>query len=451
MKTWVNILAFSALALLSCKDDDVAIFDKTSEVRASEAIANLKQELVAPANGWLIKYRPESETGSFYVLMDFNEDNTVNIKTDFGNSNVTYFEETVTYRIDNSLGLELIIESYSFFSYLFEQGMATYLAEYEFNFVNKTPDDALVFTSKTDADVPTILLFQPATEQDANILATEVATNLTTIAADLNKASSTLKLSYDNRDVVLYMTLDNLRRQVSIHAASRKTNPLASQNVNFTSPYVLKGDSIVFDNTFTATLFGNNISFNGIRFGNLSEVTIDACADPIDAHAYSGVTSNGEAVRMETSLSDAGGKNFTQSDFYNAALGNIFNNGQSAGGQIAQDVPGAQLMQLYYNYNAGGGARLYGIGFYIVNPNGTVTFALKQFTPTLVDNKLSFDFEADFSYFGAPATNPNEDNMNVYLEHLTEGDNTYVFKLADGLYEFHNPCTGWSFIFQDGN
>ena len=80
--------------------------------------------------------------------MDFNEDNTVHIRSDLGSNDGQFFEQTVTYRIDSSLGLELIIETYSFFSFLFEQADATFLAEYEFNFVNKTPDEALVLIAK---------------------------------------------------------------------------------------------------------------------------------------------------------------------------------------------------------------------------------------------------------------------------------------------------------------
>ena len=41
-------------------------------------------------------------------------------------------------------------------------------------------------------------------------------------------------------------------------------------------------------------------------------------------------------------------------------------------------------MQLYYDYDIGSGTPFYGIGFYIQNINGTVTFALREFTPTLV-------------------------------------------------------------------
>jgi hypothetical protein len=452
MKTWFYIFGVVAIGLASCKDDEIAVFDKTSDERAAEAIANLKQELVAPSNGWIVKYRPEAESGSFYVLMDFNEDNTVNIKTDLGNNDGEFFDKTLTYRIDNSLGLELILESHSFFSFLFEQNAATFLAEYEFNFVNKTPDNALVFNSKTDPDTPTILLFQEAAANDIDLLGTEVSTNLNIITADLNKFSTSLKMTYEDRDLVFYLVMDNFRRIININSASRKTNTLVTEDVNFTSPYILKGDSIVFDSGYSDNVLNNNISIKGIKFTDLTDGTLNVCADPITIHSYEGVTSADDAVTIETSLLDASGGAFADvSDFYIAPLDDIVNNGESASAQIAQDITGALAMQLYYNYDIGNGQAFYAIGFYIQNSNGTVTFALRRFTPTLTENNLVFAFEPDVELFGEPTTDANVENVNIYLDLLSQGDNTYVFQLPDGRYEFHNPCTGWSFIFFNGN
>ncbi|MBC7851373.1 MAG: DUF4302 domain-containing protein, partial [Chitinophagaceae bacterium] len=252
MKNRLYIIWIVVVVLMSCKnDDDVAIFEKTADERVAEAIAALKEDLVAPANGWRVKYRPDPEYGSFYVLMDFDEDNMVTIKSDLGNNDGEFFEQTMSYRIDSSLGLELIIESYSFFSFLLEQDRATFGAEYEFNFINKTPDDALVFNSKTDRGIATILLFEEAAATDVNLLATTVSTNLNIMADDFQKLTPSLSLTFTNRDVVLYVTLDNVARIVSINSASRKTNTSITQNLNFSSPYFLKGDSIVFDNRFS--------------------------------------------------------------------------------------------------------------------------------------------------------------------------------------------------------
>jgi hypothetical protein len=451
MKKWNYILGIILVIVTSCKDDEVAIFEKTADERAAEAIANLKQDLVAPANGWKVKYRPEQESGSFYVLMDFNEDNTVHIKSDLGSNDGQFFEQTVTYRIDSSLGLELIIETYSFFSFLFERDDATFLAEYEFNFVNKTPDEALVFNSKTDPGTATILLFEQASATDTGLLGTQLATDLNTMSEDLKMVASSLKLTYLNRDLSLFIVLDDLRRILSINAGARNTDPLVTQGLNFSSPYFLKGDSIVLDDAFSGTVLSNNISIKSIKLSSLTEGTLTACANPITVHSLSGVTSANDQVKLETTLRDPSGAGFRLvSDFFVSGLNDIFNNGQDASLQIQQDITGALAMQLYYDLDLGG-TPFYGIGFLIQNVNGTNTFALRQFTPTLVANRIIFDFADEISVFGEQNTDANIENVNIYLEAMTDGDNTYIFKVSDGTYEFFNPCTGWSFVFDAVN
>src|SRR5688572_11631426 len=452
MKKWIYIFGFAIITLTSCKDDEIAVFEKTADERVAEAIATLKQDLVSPANGWRLKYRPEDESGSFYVLMDFNEDNTVNIRSDLGSNDGQFFEQTVTYRIDSSLGLELIIETYSFFSFLFEQADATFLAEYEFNFVNKTPDEALVFNSKTDPGTATILLFEQASANDAALLGTQLSTNLNVMSEDLKMIASSLKLTYQNRDISLFLVLDTFRRILTINSASRNTNPLITQTVTFTTPYILKGDSIVLDDKFSSTVLNNNISIKSIKLSTLTEGTLTACANPIVVHSLVGVTSANDPVTLETTLRDPTGASFAQvGDFYVSPNNFIFNNGEDASLQIQQDITGAVAMQLYYEFDIGSGTPFYGIGFLIQNVNGTTTFALRQFTPTLVANRLIFDFAPDISVFGETNTDANIENVNIYLDAMTEGDNTYVFKVTDGVYEFFNPCTGWSFVFEAAN
>jgi hypothetical protein len=448
MKNWLLIFGLVIVVLAGCDDDDVAVFEKTADERVAEAIANLKQELTAPENGWRVKYRPESESGSFYVLMDFNEDMTVNIKTDLGNNDGEFFEQTVTYRIDSSLGLELIIETYSFFSFLFEQNFATFLAEYEFNYINKTPDNALVFNSKTDPGTATILLFEPAAANDIDLLGQNLSANLNIIGDDFQKASSSLRIVYQNKDLVLYLTINNSVRILDITSASRKVNTSITQNLSFSSPFVLKGDSIVFDTRFTGSVLGNNLNIKGIKLSTLTEGTVNICPDPTVVHSYSGVTSANDPIALETSLLDAAGQNFAQaSDFFSTSISNVYDNGESASADILQNLPGALGMQLYYDYDIGGDEPFYGIGFVLQNSNGELTFALREFVPTLAGNKISFTFAPDISIFGDENPDADINNINIYLDRLTEGDNTYVFKLQDGVYEFFNPCTAFDVIF----
>ena len=452
MKKALYIIWILFVGITSCKnDDDVAIFEKTADERVAEAIAALKQELIAPANGWRLKYRPEATSGSFYILMVFNNDNTVNIKSDLGFNDGEFFDETVTYRIDSSLGLELIIESYSCFSFMLEQAGASFAAEYEFNFVNKTPDNALVFTSKTDLGVPTTILFEEAAPIDISLLGPTVSTNITTMANDFDKFTSSLRLVYEDRDVILYVVLDDFRRVVAINAASQKTNTSVTQDLDFLSPYIIKGDSMVFDTPFSGTVLNNNISIKGIKFSTFNEGSLTLCTNVIIVHSYQGTTSANDDVVFETTLSDVSGAKFAQSDFHICPIENIFNGGVRAAQAVAQDITGALAMQLYYNYDDGSGTPFYAIGFLIQNPDATVTFALRSFTPTLTDNNLVFAFAPDIEIYGNQQTPANTENVNIYLDALTQGDNTYVFELQDNLYEFYNPCTGWSFVFIDTN
>jgi hypothetical protein len=452
MKKGLYYIAALILVLTSCKDDDIDVFDKSSDERAAEAIATLKADLTGAENGWLVKYQPESGSGAFYVIMKFTDDNKVNIRTDLGANSGEFFNQTVTYRIDNSLGLELIIQNYSFFSFLFEQDQATFGAEFEFNYANKTPDGALVFSSKSDLSTPTVVLFQEASATDINVIGTTVATNLNTMADDLDKFTSSFKLTYTDKDLVFYIAMDVFKRVINITSASRKSNTSITQAVDFTEGYVIKGDSIVFNTALAGTFLNNNITLKGIKLNTLTNAEITVCTDPIPTHAYTGVTSANHAVVLESSLVDVNGKTFaTTSDFYSTPIQNIFDNGFSARDAIAADITGAAQMQLYYNYNLGGGQVLNAIGFRIVNADGTATFALREFTPTLVDNNLIFDFAPDITVFGNPQTDANIENINIYLNILTEGDHTYVFEYAEGIYEFYNPCNGWSFIFLNGN
>lgn len=451
MKKFVYTI-LSSLAFLfcfSCGDDDIAVFDKSADERVAEAIASLKAELVAPSNGWRLKYKPVSDAGSYYVLMVFNEDNTVKIQTDFGASEGKFLEQTIPYRIDNSLGLELIFETYSFFSFLFEQDQASFGAEYEFNYANKTPDGELVFTSKTDiVGAPTTILFEQAVPSDIELLGVKVGSDLSQLTDDLPKFTSSLSCTYEGKDLILYISLDDFKRTISIGSASLKSNIFSVQQIDFFTGYIVQGNAIVFETPFAGNILGTQISIESISFSTLSDGTINVCNDPININSYSGVTSANDKVQFQTSLIDAGGSTFVQSDVYFSPLFFIFENGVSRADSIAKDISGANQMQLYYNAQLRDGTRLFGMGFVIQNPDGSSTLAVREFTPVVEGNKILFNFKPGFRLFGTTETQANLENINKYLDALTAGGTTYAFKIFEGRYELYNPCTKWSFVFQ---
>jgi Domain of unknown function (DUF4302) len=431
----------------ACKNDDIEKFEKSADERTAEAIASLKADLTTPANGWRMRYRPENGSGSFWILMKFEDDGNLRIQSDVGADDGAYYDQTITYRIDNSLGLELVLESYSFFSYLFEQNDATFPAEYEFIFANKTPNGELVFQSKSDTGTPTILVFEEADASDDELLGTALSENLGILAQDIQRFSSAYKLTYEDRDLILYVSLDDFRRTFNISTASKKTNTATTKTIDFSTPYTIQGDSIVFDEELSGTFVGVSIKIKGIKFNELTNASLDACGDPVPTHTYSDVTSNDDDVILAPTFLDVTGKKFATNTFLYSPLNNIFNNGVRAGNEIAQNLTGANSMQLYYKYPLGSGTTLNGIGFVLLNADGTRTFALKEFTSTLIDNRLVFTFQPGFRLFENENPDANLDNIDIYLDHLTQGDQTYVYEYAEGIFEFYNPCSGWSFVF----
>lgn len=447
MKKIFYLTLLMVITVTSCKDDDNNIFNKTADERVTEAIANLKTRLVEPEHGWRMKYRPEDGSGSFWVLMQFDSEGTVHIKSDLGAEDGEFQDQTVTYRIDSSLGLELIIENYSFFAYLFEQNDASFEAEYEFLYQNETPDGELVFSSKSDRGNPTILVFEEAESDDEDLLGLEVAVNLNVMADDIQRFSSSYRLVYEDKDIILYLTMDELTRNLKISTATKKSNTATTREIDFSTPYIIEGDEIVFDEPLEGTFVGVSISLSSISLDNLVDATVDACGAPIATHRYIGETSANDDIALETTLVDANGKRFVENDYMTTPIQNIFDNGFSQANQIAEDIQGAAAFQIYYNYNLGSGPRLYGIGFVIQNEDGSTTFALKEYTATFIDNNMIFTFQPGFRIFGNPETDANLDNINFYLDKLTEGDQTFVYEYSEGIYEFYNPCSGWSFVF----
>ena len=199
------------------------------------------------------------------------------------------------------------------------------------------------------------------------------------------------------------------------------------------------------------SFLGNTINVKGFRLNNFSESEITICTDPIETHVLQGVTSSGDEVTVEPSMIAGNGSNFVQeSDFYYAPLQYLFKDGVSMEQQVAQDIVGAGSMQLYYNYNPGNG-NINGLGFLIANSDGSTTFALREFTATFNNNNIIFTFNPAITLFGSQTPDANINNINIYLDALTQGNNTYVFRYDDNIYEFHNPCTGWSFVFLNGD
>ena len=102
------------MGIASCSQDEGEKL-APAEVRVDQAISDLKSELIGPSKGWKLEYQPTNESGVYFMIMDFSEDGLVNIKSDAAENDEEFFDHTIPWRIDNALGLELILETYGIF------------------------------------------------------------------------------------------------------------------------------------------------------------------------------------------------------------------------------------------------------------------------------------------------------------------------------------------------
>jgi hypothetical protein len=442
-----RLLIFSLLLFFSCDNAIEEKFDAPSDVRVEEAIRELKLDLTFPAYGWKMRYTPDAAYGSYYVFLKFSEDNKVHIQTDFQAEDGAYLDHTVNYRIDSSLGLELIFANYSFFSFLFELDDASFPAEFEFIYANKTPEGALVFVSKSDKTNPTRILLEPASANEAaSLLSNTLATSLKELSSDLKSITKSMTITYPDKDITLNLTVNEMVRTITIHSAVNTLTD-AIQPIGIVSPYVLKSDSLVFLNPLSETYFNKAIALKALALtaADVDEITI--CDDPLIFHSYAGKTQLNESIILSSTLYNAEGASITtQSDFYATPIQYIYNNNRTVYYDIIEDLKGVNSLQLYYNYQLGSGEVLNALGFYLSNASGNPTFALHEFTPVINGNQITFNFKPTISLFGDQ--NPDADIANIsnYLTPLTANGTTFVFRYSDDIFEIYNPCTGWNTV-----
>ena len=452
MKKYISVILtlFLGGIIGACgSNDEEPLFEKPADERAAEAIAGLKQKLTAPANGWVMHYQPVPESGTYNVLLNFNENGGVRIRTDFGINDNEFYDQSNTFRVDNSLGLELVFESYSFFSYLFEQDGATFEAEYEFVFVNETPSGELVFTSKTDLSFTssTIVVLEPAPDNAETLLGRALNANLETLSESLGVTSPVYRLDYTNRDLSLYLSFDTFFRTISFTYIATKSGE-RGEAINLTTGYEVRGNSIVLGEPLTGNFQGSEINLTSINLRELVDAPdIEACNKVLDLQQYQGnAGESNEAIALLPALLDPAGATFNN-DFslFRCPLGAIYDNGVSVGRQLVEDITNAAQLQMYYRNDTDN--PFIAIGFLILNESGSATFALKDFSLASTDNRIEFDFAPDYTLYNDTTVAVNTEAMDKYLDRLTEGNETYVLKAGADRYEFFNACNGWSFIF----
>lgn len=450
---------------IGCSSDDgnnLPSFDD----RVEEAKRQLLNDLTSPAEGWIIQYQPTPGSGSFVMVLDFDPDGEVTIFSDVAENNGEFYEQTIPFRIDNSLGLELILETYGVFHFLFEQEQNSFGAEFEFIYVSKDGEN-MIFQSATDfTTVPTILTFEPAVASDKTNFATEISENLNEFKTDIPKAleanpSPIQQIIFEEENVSVFWRLNSATRTIrASFAAEGKT-----------LEEVLSGNGSFLDIETGYTLLNNRLVLNEAinfvennQFYEIKSIVFDEL-DPNGAPgfctlsgdfvpSYTGIIPGVGDITMVGSLFDIVGAGFQPNPDVPYAVNIPFifdNNGASLsaeGGLINEKFPEANGFVFYYGIQD---ALIpeYSVGFFLDNDEGTSDIFVREFLPTVTDgNRIAVNFTNNY-YHSSGSTAQQEADLEEITNLLFDGMDQYAFDFpVEGLqvFKLFNPCNGFEII-----
>ncbi|MFT6335808.1 MAG: hypothetical protein ACJATI_002563 [Halioglobus sp.] len=434
-----------ALFMLSCGDEETLNIDSADERKksASDSIIN---ELIAPQFGWKVNYQPSPQSGTFLILMSFDNAGNLNIKSDIVAGEETFFNTDITYRIDNGIGTELIFETYSVFHLLQEQ----LGGEFEFLYLQKI-DGNLIFQSKTDVGNPTILTFEPAGEFDENLLSGEITNNLRKVTIQdpgLVGSNIYFQLYLVDKDISVFMTLDLDARSVKVLNAGvgRSMIEIISNDqtveIGHVTNYSTLGENINFDTGASFSLNGESILISEFQIANAQESLESYCSgQDVTKISFEGTIGN-ESIIFSSSLFSASTTFVPISD--NPYSGNTFNlidgTDESLESLILEAFPDLAVLQFYFNYTQIDPA-LNGFGFVTVDSNDNAEFYLREFTtPTVEGNRLTTTLGE--ALFTAEPTDAQRQVLFELTDQLFSGGELFVLEIAsiDDFYELYNPC-----------
>ncbi len=455
VKTYKHIIfLFLILVLYSCTDEKAGVLPSVEE-RVTEAVTNLKLELTAPANGWKLEYQPTNESGVFFMLLEFDDDE-VRIQSDVAENDGEFFDHTIPWRIDNALGLELIYETYGVFHYLFEQDGATFGAEFEWGFVEKEGDN-LVFRSISDFsfDQSTIVL-EPAKSGDENLFARDIAQNLLKFSTISPKVLESPKpkqeIIMEDTGISVFWSLDPAKRIIESILASTGSDfddpDFSAVILEHTSGYKLQNGKMILLEPLQFVLNNRLYTIEDIAFTEYSDTGPTLCtlaAD--DGPLYKGQSSLGN-VSMISSLFDLEGTAFQPIAEFPYSVNSIFifdesgNSLSDEGMVIAEKFPNTVAFLFYYDFESDTQPNN-AVGFILDDGNGNSDIFLREILPTsTVGNRINVTLTDNYYHTGIQGPD-DAANLAEITDLLFEGGDVYASDFpVEGLlvFKLFNPC-----------
>lgn len=455
------VLFLWALSLLSCNQDDAPGLAPVEE-RVSEAIEDLRDALTDPPNGWKVNYQPVEGAGTFYLLLNFDEDGLVTIQSDVPDNEGEFYEQTIPYRIDNALGLELIFETFGVFHYLFELEQASFGAEFEFRYQEEEGDD-LIFVSKSDLSNPTTIVFEPAAATDAESFSREIAENIQKFAGQspvlFGGAQPTMHLYLAEQDVSVFWSIDLVQRTIHAEISGEGANVdevLASgaQVINHSTGFAFLNGRLVLNDPFNMAVGGQSFELSEVVLSDFSLTGDPLCEGGENpTPVYSGTVPGLGPVTIRKSLFSNEGAAFQPqiNSFYLVNIPFIFDADLRSlyeEGSIGEKLPNAAAFALFYGFQSDS-IPAYSVGFLMDNGGENLDMYLREFAPTSPSgNELEVALLDSYYYTSPPADGEEQSLMEITNE-IFEGGRVYAFNLPiQGLtaFQFYNPCNGYEFV-----
>lgn len=449
------------LCFISCEDEDEQEMIPAEE-RIETAINDLEEQLTAPQNGWRISYRPTPGSGIFFMLLDFDDDGLVTIKSDVVDNEGEFLESTIPYRIDNGLGLELIFETYAVFHYLFEKDQASFGAEFEFVFSGEQNGN-LIFASKSDQFNRTVVTFEPAGAGDENLFSTQTMKNLSQFRGlspqIFGAVPPVQQVVLHDKNISIFWSIDLTRRMIEVDMAGVGTTMAevnASNNkvrLNHTTGYAVLGGKLVLIDPFSFELNGETITISEISLNNFSVTGPSFCSLSAEkTPVYEGEIADLGQVTLFKSLFDSGGMDFRpmESALYSVNVFFVFDgNAESLfeGGIISDKFPNATGFIFTYGLNSTE-LPANSVGLVVEDSNGEGQLYLREFEPTTTEgNKVKVTFTNNFYYSGTPEP-ADEQNLIDITNKIFEGEEVYASDLTglNGVFRLFNPCNQYEFF-----
>ncbi|MEO1054671.1 MAG: DUF4302 domain-containing protein [Bacteroidota bacterium] len=436
--------------LTACNDDSGSTLAPVNE-RVDAAIAELRSELVAPAEGWRLEYQPTPDAGIFFMLLEFDNEGEVRIQSDVVANEGEFFNQTIPYRIDNSLGLELVFETFGVFHHLFELDQAGFGAEFEFIFQRREGEN-LVFQSKSDISTPTVITLEPASSGDANLFSRELAGNLEQFG-DLSpqalvSVAPSQQVILEDLDVSVFWVFDPSKRNITAEfAGNGRTRQEIIDNGGFrlidhSTGYSMINGNLVLQEPLTFVINRREITIGQITLndfepnGGPSLCAINAETTP----KYDGFAQNLGSVSVVNSLISSRGNDF-QENVYQINIDFLFDGDGNAlidDGIIGDLFPNTGGFVMFYGVElVNEDIPIYSLG--LILDDGEIY--VREFEETSTEgNLITLSFTDTFFHSDTAAVG-DEDKLRQITDEIFSGGEVYAFDFPqDDVFRLFNPC-----------